>query len=150
MKTRVVLAVAVVFGLPTAALADMCGPTEQVAFACKIKDSSRQVSVCESGDGLYVYRYGKPGIEPELTISATPTEVTYNPWNGVGSSMWSDLSFNNGGYRYQLVNIAERSGDGREEGYLNVFEPGADEPSFSAACREETIQGTLDGLDMGG
>lgn len=147
MKPRVILATVFVLGLPTGALADVCGPTEELLFHCKINDSSRQVSTCQSGDGLFVYRYGKPGQEPELTLSATPAEVDYTPWNGVGRYIWATLTFDNKGYRYQLAYSVDKN-TSTEEGFLNVFEPGADEPSFSRSCRPGSIDGSLDGLDL--
>ncbi len=87
-----------------AAHADYCGDREaQTVFFCKIKNSSRQVTVCRHEDNSFHYAYGKPGRAPELELRHPKERVVYEPWPGVSDSFWATLRFRNGAYGYTVA-----------------------------------------------
>ena len=149
MKSLAKAAVVAIICLPASAFATCADYPAETIFSCPLQDSSRQVYVCRTGDGLFVYKYGKPGKAAELELMHAPGQLNYQPWNGIGRYIWSSLTFDNKGYRYQVAYSADKN-TGTEEGFLNVFEPGADEPLVSKACRAGTVNSILDGLDLGG
>ena len=91
-----------------------CSASEKAIFNCRIKDSSKIVSLCGSSDlsskkGYLQYRFGRPG-NVELQF----------PKNKQGSQdrfRWAhyfrfqvdrtEVSFNNGGYKYTLFHYYE-------------------------------------------
>lgn len=148
MKRLLILCAALLF-TPASAFADCADQAAATVFVCPLDGSSRQVQVCQGGDGSFTYSYGKPGIAPELELLRSADEVNLQPWNGIGRYIWATLTFDNSGYRYQVAYSADKN-TGMEEGYLNVFEPDADEPSFSKACRAGTVEGMLLDLELGG
>ncbi len=142
------LAATLLPALPAPALAasdcgDYAGAT---VFHCSIKGSSRQVTVCEMGDGLLRYAYGKPGQEPEMELMLTPREVTYTPWPGIGRYIWSSLSFPNGEYAYEVSYSFDRNTAGAEtEGTLVVMKGG--DILATKECQPGTLEQYLDDLE---
>lgn len=117
----------------------------ETMFHCPLDGSSRAVTVCRGGDGVFRYAYGKPGQVPELELVRNRDELHFEPWPGIGRFIWESLTFQNGGYRYQVAYSVDKN-TGVEDGFLNVFEPGADEPVVARTCRPGTLENRLDSL----
>ena len=118
----------------------------EVLFHCKIKGSSREVTICDLPDKQYLYRYGKPGKPPEMQIQSAQNEVVYTPWNGIGNSNWARLGFRNKGYLYDVGRSIQKGGETPPEGFIDIFEPGNDEPIATKFCETGTVEGDLDAL----
>ncbi|MEM7188473.1 MAG: hypothetical protein AAF439_02570, partial [Pseudomonadota bacterium] len=146
MRLAPIVAAAALLLTPLPAAALCSGLAVETVFACALKNSSREVHVCRLGDGSFLYSYGKPQTKPELELVRSRDQVKYDPWNGVGRYIWAYLSVENEGWRYQVGYSADRH-EHTLEGYLNVFEPGADEPIVSRQCEPDTINHLLDDLD---
>ena len=85
--------------LPVAAAAG-CATSEDTFLSCTIRKTERVLAVCVDGDQL-TYQYGLPGA-PELTLSEPLAAIDYQPWNGVGRSIWEEVRFANGATVYAV------------------------------------------------
>lgn len=81
-----------------------CAQGEEALFACSLKNG-RAVAVCKAGEGgdkgLVQYRYGKPGVAPELSWpqNSDDGKLTFAsvPYSGGGEAQ---LGFARGAVRY--------------------------------------------------
>ena len=89
-----------ILALAKAAKAD-CSTGETEIFACSFHAGRKAVSLCTTPERI-TYRYGPPGTEPELVMARGYTEVSVQPWNGIGRAIWESVSFANAGHRYEL------------------------------------------------
>lgn len=92
--------------LGTVAHAD-CAPGEQVFTSCRIEGRNTEVFVCFDADTAR-YSYGPVGGPAELTLSETIENLEFEPWPGVGRSIWDSVTFRNGEYSYTVVGGVER------------------------------------------
>ena len=81
--------------------------SEQLFLLCKISNQPKFLEVFASG-GEIVYRYGKIG-EPELELRRHADQVAYQPWSGMGSSIWEEVSFMNSGYEYLVSGSIDKN-----------------------------------------
>lgn len=70
-------------------------------FDCTLREGSRRVQVCRTGDALS-YVYGGIGAAPEMVLATSVRRISYTPWNGVGRSIFEEMSFLNGAVAYTL------------------------------------------------
>lgn len=94
--------------LPLPAMAE-CVPGGQV-FSCQI--GAKTLEICNESENL-IYAFGPPG-QPELLLAEPLATVTFQPWPGVGSSIWESLIFYNEGYTYEVVTSADRDPTGED------------------------------------
>ncbi|NMF87881.1 hypothetical protein [Aromatoleum petrolei] len=101
--------------LPTTVLAgtspSLCTQAEDVVFSCRLKRSTKVVSVCTSRDllqkpngGYVIYRFGEAGaVELEYPASRrnSPGQFSYYHYFRPDTDQVS-LSFSNVGYRYVI------------------------------------------------
>jgi hypothetical protein len=80
---------------PTAALADCPG---EVIFSCPIK--AKLLEVCIDG-GQAHYVFGRPGT-PDLTISESLKTLAFQPWPGIGRTIWQSVRFHNQDVDYEV------------------------------------------------
>lgn len=93
---------------PTAAQAACPG---EVIFSCPIK--SRHLEVCiEAGDA--VYRFGAPD-RPDLTIRDSLATVEFQPWPGIGRTIWQSVRFRNADVTYEVWSAIEKPLDPTSE-----------------------------------
>lgn len=141
-KTLVGAALVAILPAVPAAASPCAALGGETVFHCPIDKSSREVTICKFANASFNYRYGKPGQKPELELTRARDEVRYRPDNGIGRFIFESVEFDNKGYRYQVAVSIDKQ-ENTLEGYLNVFEPGADEPSFSRACRQDKVDAEL-------
>ena len=148
MALRCIAVAALLVLTPHAAsTAPICAAQEAgTLFHCKIKGSSREVTVCDLAGDRFLYSYGKPGSPPEIELFRQKSEVFYTPWNGISRSIWAKLGFENKGYRYEVIWSVLKGGSEPAEGYLDIFEPGNDNPVATKECAAGTVDSRLDGL----
>lgn len=114
----------------------------ETIFHCSF--GSRTVTVCDMADGRFRYAYGKPGKTPELDLMRSKGQVTYTPWNGMGSSVWAALRFDNEAYGYEVGFSTEKREDAVPTGWLSITKNGT-EIAFKD-CRAGTVETALEAL----
>jgi hypothetical protein len=88
---------AVMIGSVTPAFA-ICAGNQIDVFSCSF--GAKQVELCMTPDDQSVtYRFG-PKAAPELEIARSFDEITMQPWNGIGRSIWETVSVPNGQFSY--------------------------------------------------
>ncbi len=105
-----VLALALCAPLP--ALAE-CPPGGSV-FSCRI--DGKVLELCRKGDNL-TYSYGPAGA-PELAMSESLLTVDYQPWPGIGSSVWESVAFTTGDHLYEVWTRTDRNFAGLDGGIM--------------------------------
>ncbi|MGR8979214.1 MAG: hypothetical protein ACU84H_03860 [Gammaproteobacteria bacterium] len=96
------------------ALADAtshCGPSEQIIYSCRIKDSRKVVSLCASKDlssksGYLQYRFGRPAkIELEFPKERQNSRQQFRYTHYFRFQIdRTEVSFKNAGYEYTVYN----------------------------------------------
>ncbi|WP_293451842.1 hypothetical protein [Planktotalea sp.] len=72
-------------------------------------------------DNVVLYSFGSIGRAPELLLGRDVTRVSLTPWNGVGRSIWEEISVSSGDFNYNLSYAIDRAPDGvRPTGQLIV------------------------------
>jgi hypothetical protein len=80
---------------PLPALAQCPG---EVLFSCPIK--AKTLEVCLTG-GTAIYSFGPKGA-PDLTITTPVADLAYQPWPGIGRTIWDSVRFHNDGVDYEV------------------------------------------------
>ncbi|KAB6717810.1 MULTISPECIES: hypothetical protein [Roseobacteraceae] len=83
--------------------------------------------VLETDETGVVYRFGRPGQTPELTLHRLYDQIDVTPWPGVGRSIWEDLSLHNGAVTYRLWGALDRMSEDHELSAGLIVEQGEDE-----------------------
>ncbi len=104
MKT---CATAILLALTATQAQARCAPSETEVFSCKIAGSSKRVEICEGGQ-VARYSFGKAGQSPELDLSAPIAALDYVPWNGIGRTIYEQVTFQNKGYGYTVYFLFDR------------------------------------------
>lgn len=103
--------------LPFPAMAEC---RQQTFLSCPVGGNDR-LEVC-IGDDSFSYAFG-PANAPDLRLSVAMAEGTVTPWPGVGSAIWSSVSFANGGYVYEVWSSVDRNPDApNPQGGVNVLQ----------------------------
>lgn len=66
----------------------------------------KQLDLCLTGEGL-TYSFGPKG-RPELVMTDPIRKVDYQPWSGVGRSIWDAVRFFNKGVSYEVWTSLDR------------------------------------------
>jgi len=85
--------------LPLPAVA--CEPGEGRIFTCGFNDGRNEVSLCAT-DSAILYRFGRPDHAPDLLMHREFEDILYQPWGGIGRSIWESVTFTNGDYAYEI------------------------------------------------
>lgn len=118
--------------LPLPAMADC---PAQTFVSCPVGGNDR-LEVCISGD-TFTYAFGPAG-RPELSLSVPMSAGTVAPWPGVGSAIWSSVSFHNGGYTYEVWASVDRNpDDANPQGGVNVLQ--GDAMLAQRTCQPGTV-----------
>lgn len=139
---------AILAGLGASAAMAKAPSTEQNILSCQIDGQARQVSVSIAGSKA-IYRYGRPGTDPQLILTSPLTEVDYRRKDGPGSTIDEIITFANGDTNYR---VAAGFRDGMEPdpsayipfGTLTVRRAGKDLARLN--CRPGTIERVPDRL----
>ncbi len=79
---------------------------QDALFSCQFANGkAAALTADESG---VTYTFGLPGKAPELVLRRGYADIRVRPWNGVGRSIWEDLTLTNAGYSYVLWGSADR------------------------------------------
>ncbi|OZA14778.1 MAG: hypothetical protein B7Y02_04240, partial [Rhodobacterales bacterium 17-64-5] len=123
---------------PLPVMAD-CLPGGQV-FSCQI--GAKTLEVCNETETL-IYSFGPPGA-PELLIAEPLASVAFQPWPGVGSSIWESVTFTNQGYSYEVVTSVERDSTAPEDLQGAVYVLQNDSIVAELTCDPGTASNSLD------
>lgn len=83
-----------------------CSRTDATFVSCPVEGSGKWLEVCAEDWGA-VYRYGLLG-RPELELTEPYGALDYEPWPGVGRSIWETVTFYNGAYSYSVYISVDR------------------------------------------
>lgn len=81
--------------------------------------ATRSLQVCLQGETFH-YSYGPRG-RPEISLTASAASGPVTPWPGVGSAIWSGLTFQNAAHSYQVWTSFERGGGDYEAAGVTVL-----------------------------
>ena len=91
-------------------------------FHCTFNGGSKTVDVCLQGD-VALYSFGATDRSPDLLLARNAIGVEMTPWNGVGRSIWEEITFYNNAYSYNLSYAIDRNNENAHvEGRLIVGE----------------------------
>lgn len=113
-------------------------------MSCQIEQSDSSLRVCFTADTA-IYRFGSPKEEPDLEITEPVGSLVYEPWPGVGRSIFETLVFSNEGYDYTVFAGFDRMfGDETEQDHPTprfggvTVSRGADELA-ALSCSRQTV-----------
>ncbi|SEC10751.1 hypothetical protein [Rhodobacter sp. 24-YEA-8] len=87
-------------------------------FECRI--GKKELELCHTGSAVN-YRFGAPG-KHELQINTTLSDLEYQPWPGVGRTIWEAVTFHNATTSYDVWSGFDRQDpDAKLEGGVNVL-----------------------------
>jgi hypothetical protein len=116
---------------------------ETVLLACGFANG-KSLSLTAHPEGV-TYRFGRPGLVPELELNRPYAEVDVTPWSGVGGSIWEELSLTNGDVSYLLWGDFDRMTDDHDmSGGIIVLRGEEDVAHFD--CLPETVSYTVFGF----
>ena len=99
---RNAIVAAILTALGAAAAMARENPVEQSVLTCQIDGQERQASISIDGANV-VYRYGRPGEKPELTLTEPLMHVDYQRKNGPGATIDEIITFTNGDTTYRVA-----------------------------------------------
>ena len=114
-------------------------------FECVIQSSGKQVQVCQNGDALH-YSFGPREGEPELSLQRPLTQVTIEPWNGMGERYWSSLEMRNGAWSYRMAVSYQRGAQADDDvrGSLTVLKQG--QAVRELVCLPDTVRERIESV----
>ncbi|WP_417243044.1 hypothetical protein [Celeribacter sp.] len=78
----------------------ICAGNQEPVFACSL--GGKQVELCLTpAENRVTYRFG-PDRAPEIELTRDFDQITVQPWNGIGRTIWDRVSLPNGGFSYTL------------------------------------------------
>ena len=98
-------------GLGQQAKAQEAAPIE-IVFLCQAKKNQKTIALFKQGN-TFIYQYGSDMGRPELQLVRSSSAVTKQPWNGVGSEMWQNITLNNKAYSYTVYSSYGRKVNGK-------------------------------------
>ncbi len=115
-----------------------CATRQDTFLSCTFSQGRKAVDVCVEGNNL-IYRFGRVGKTPDLTLSVSVIDAEYTPWPGVSSSIWETVTFQNQETRYEVTGVINRiypeneNDDIRVElnGYIEVIAGGETQATLS-------------------
>ncbi|MEM7471321.1 MAG: hypothetical protein AAF340_08210 [Pseudomonadota bacterium] len=105
-----------------------CGIGEYEVFDCAISGGKKQLRLCTTEQAA-IYRFGKTGNAPELELFAPIERFDYRPWNGIGRTLYEQVTFTNQSYGYTVYGVFDRlaeEGNADLEGGVIVTDAGAE------------------------
>ena len=124
-----------------------CG-ADQLVMTCRIDGKTTAVHLCQGPDSVR-YRYGTPGKSADLVLTSTLAELEYLPWNGIGRSIYEEVTFRNAGYAYVVWAALDRQiteDDPGEQLSGGVEVRQGDKVVASLICEPFTIDARIDAL----
>jgi len=122
------------FGLSQDVLASSVEPIH-IVFHCSTT-KEKTISVFKQGQNVF-YQYGSSMTKPELTLMVTEEMLSKQPWNGVGSSFWNSVTFQNQDHLYSVSSSYNRN-EGTLE-YAGVSIQQNDKTIANIECKKESV-----------
>lgn len=85
-----------------------CFGTGTPLFHCTFNGAKKTIDVCLQGE-VVVYHFGSTDRAPDLLMARREIGVEMTPWNGIGRSIWEEITFYNGAYSYNLSYAIDRN-----------------------------------------
>lgn len=124
-----------------------CSSSEKIFVSCPVQGSGKWLEVCAE-DTAAVYRFGPSG-HPELELVEQYGPLDYEPWPGVGRSVWESVTFYNGSYSYTAYITFDRmDGSAWPEGGVTVRKGGSEVAHLECRPQEANVVWT-EGFSMG-
>ncbi|MBE2278345.1 MAG: hypothetical protein IAE87_18850 [Rhodobacteraceae bacterium] len=118
--------------LPAVALAACPG---EVLLSCPI--GRKHLELCLTPEAV-LYSFGPKG-NPELKLAVPVTEAAYQPWPGVGRTIWDSVQLFNGGITYEVWTSIDRDDPAALwEGGINVLKGEALQAELTCAAGSVT------------
>ena len=90
---------------------------------CALQDSGKMVTVTLDGPDV-TYEFGNLNAVPDLFLTTPAADIDYQPWPGVGNTIWETITFYNGDYGYSVVMGVERVNNPAKYGGITVTKDG--------------------------
>lgn len=84
-----------------------CPVGSEVVQTCSLSGGKKVLDVCLLQNSV-TYAFGNSGKTPDLHLSTPVTQAGYIPWNGVGRSIYEEVSFVNQGVTYLVWYAVDR------------------------------------------
>ena len=107
MRLIASLLFALALALATPVAAAGCFGAGTPMFHCTAKNGTKAIDICLQGE-VAIYRFGPLGGVAELLLARHVDGVHMRPWNGVGSSIFEEVTFYNGTYEYLIHYAVDR------------------------------------------
>lgn len=91
------------------------------------------------------YSFGKTGQSPELDLSAPIATLDYVPWNGIGRTIYEQVTFQNKSYGYTVYFLFDRLAEVPTQavsGGISVEQNGQEIANLE--CDTDTISSGMD------
>jgi hypothetical protein len=109
----------------------------EVVFMCTTEKANKTLSLFKQGS-YFIYQYGPSTGKPEISVAAKESEVVKEPWNGMGSTIWSNITIKNGEYSYTVHSAYTRNtGNEESEDSFGVNISKGDAYISSVKCKNE-------------
>ena len=118
MKNAILSVSAAMIVAANSAMAD----TQELMF-CALQDSSKMVKVVLDGPDV-IYAYGELNVMSDLVLTTPAADIDYQPWPGVGNTIWETVTFYNGDYGYTVSMGVERVDNPERYGGITVTKGG--------------------------
>lgn len=102
-RAAALVALAALPGLAAAA----CPTGAEPVLSCTARGGAMALDVCLA-DQEVSYAYGAAGGAPDLRLHRNIADVSARPWNGIGRSLWEEVTFENAGYAYLVFMSVDR------------------------------------------
>lgn len=142
---------AALLGLWASAAIAAPSPGEDTVLRCRIAGQDREAAISIAGTRA-IYRYGRPGQSPELTLASPLSALDYRREDGPGDTIGEIATFMNGDTAYRFA-AGFRDGQAPDPTALHPFGlltvSRAGKALATLSCRPETIVRVHDRLLAG-
>ena len=114
-----------------------CPVGAEVVQSCTLSGGNKVLDVCME-QGAVTYTFGKTGKNPDLRLRASVLQAGYIPWNGIGRSIYEEVSFANQGVTYLVWYAVDRMIDAHPTSGGIVVSQG-DTELARLSCDENTV-----------
>lgn len=76
-------------------------------MGCTFNNGAKSVSICVDGDTA-TYAFGPTGEAPDLALRTPIAALDYQPWPGVGRTIFESVTFYNHDYSYTVISGVDR------------------------------------------
>lgn len=106
------------------------------------------MQVCQTSDAA-TYIFGPSGRPADLVLATSLRNLGYRPWNGIGRSIYEEVTFENGDFAYtawQSIDKMKAVDEAPDAITGGVLVTKGDQTLASLDCDLGTVEATLDAL----